>query len=214
MVRFQHYGLFQRRLPACRSLPRQAVNQVQTDVVETSLTGLAKSGFGLVGPMQPTYCSQHCVIKTLYAQTQSVEALSPQRSQRFGSNGSRIGFDADFGQVADRQRQEFRHDREMLASAGRHVLPGQATFIDVTDWGDAVAEIEADAPVQALRITQYDFRSGDGGLGASETVAVQAAGHTLPIRAREDGVFRRVVGIHAWWPVERGYVSKLRVRSR
>ena len=96
MVGVKRYCTFQRRLPVGQRLLRQTINQVQADIGKPSLPCQTKCGFGFLSPMHPADRRQHFVIKALHAKTQSVETLPPQRGQRFGGNGSRIGFNADF----------------------------------------------------------------------------------------------------------------------
>ena len=101
--------------------------------------------------MHPADRRQHPIVKALHTKTQSVEALPPQRGQRFGGNGSRIGFDADFGII---RQPKVTPD----------CLQNQCQCIRRQDSGRAAAKkqrIDAECGEIAARCGYFPAESGD-----------------------------------------------------
>ena len=88
MLRRQRHGIRQRALPALHGLPRQAVDQVETQVGQLRPPGRRHRLLHLLIGVDPADAPQQRVIGGLHPQRQTVEPGPPQGAQCFPVPGA------------------------------------------------------------------------------------------------------------------------------
>ena len=99
MVRRQRYRPGQGFPPAVHALPRQAKHQVHADILESGAAGHPNGLRRFLRPMDSADAPQHLIIKTLHAETQTIETFLPQRLQPSDVHCARVGLQTNFSVV-------------------------------------------------------------------------------------------------------------------
>ena len=105
MVRAKRQGLFQGRSPVGRTLPGQAVHQVQAQVLESGIPGRPHRAPGLPGRVDPAEHGQLTVIEGLDADGQPVAPGPAQPLEPGRVDGARIDLHAHLGLVVGKGKE-------------------------------------------------------------------------------------------------------------
>ena len=105
MLRGAGQGLFQGPQPGVRRLPRQAVDQVQSQVFKTRGPDQRQGRPGLGGRVPPLKEGQLRLIKGLGPQAQAVGAQVPPEAQLLPADIVRVGFQGELGVGGKREME-------------------------------------------------------------------------------------------------------------
>ena len=99
MLRGQFHSLFDIRLPACQRLLRQAVDEVEVEVIETGLARPAHRVQHIEGVVDAFQLAQFPGLERLDPETDPVETSPAQPVQRIKRDRAGVGFQGSFQRI-------------------------------------------------------------------------------------------------------------------